>query len=1248
MTQSVLPRSASPARRSGASGLLPAAAALLFVGAVGWSNGQAAAPAPQATAPAAAPAMPASGCTSCHVKTDAANGHESNVVRAACVDCHGGNGAATLPAGAAPGSKIYEKVKKRAHVAPRHSGWWPGSGNPERPGARWERESPEFVRFVNPGDLRVAREACGTEKCHPREVGAVSTSMMRHGAMLWGSALYNNGAYPYKDAAFGEFYTKDGQSALARTLPAPSAEDTRKKGILPWLQPLSRWEVTQPGNVLRVFERGGLPVPEIANPGSAEETNGRPDDKLSFRSFGTLLRTDPVFLGLQKTRLLDPTLNGLGTNDHPGDYRSSGCTACHMIYANDRDPAHSGPYAKFGHLGLTATADTTIPREERGHPIKHALTLAIPSSQCVVCHVHPGTNVVNAYYGTMWWDNETDGQPLYPARSLNRSAGEIDRIQRSNPEGSAARGLWGDPKFLEQVASLNPKLEHTQFADFNGHGWIFRNVYWHDDKGTMLDKDGKAVSFTDPKKFDKAVHLADIHEEKGMHCVDCHFVGDSHGDGKIYGETRAAAKVRCIDCHGDYDKPATLALSDGTDLSKSNTAYGPRFQKRRGKVFQQSALDPSVKWEVVQTVDTITPGNEHYNERSRLAKTMQSDGATWGSVSDMTKLAHGSNRVACQTCHTAWVTSCFGCHLPMSANRKKPNLHSEGKNSRNWTQYSFQTLRDDVFMLGHDSTVHGNDVTTIRSSCAVLVDSQNANREWLYSQQQTVSAGGLAGTAFSPFYSHAIRGGLQTKMCTDCHLSRNNDNNAKMAQLLMLGTNFYNFIGRYAYVAEGRSGFAAVAVTEHDEPQAVLGSSLHAMAYPEDYKSFVGGGRRISQAYRHRGKDIRSLQLRGEYLYAASGSDGLVVYDVANVDNKGFSQRIQTAPVSPLGQRLYVRSKDATAVASPSTMALDPTRPVLPVNEEGKIHPMYGYIYFTDRKEGLIVVPAATLLDGDPTNNFLQRALTFNPDGKLTGAVGLTIVGTYAYVSTDHGLVVVSLDKVPKRLSIVTEVGAPDLNKPHAVAIQFRYAFVCDADGVKVLDVTDLAHPRPTGTVVRLPQANEIYLSRTYAYVAAGSKGLVILDIQDPERLKLDQVYNADGALSDVRDVKLGMTNNSLFAYVADGRNGLKVLELLSPQQTPGIYGFSPRPTPRLIASYKTSGPALAVSKGLDRDRAVDESGNQLAVFGRRGARPFDQSELYRMYLRGDKIWTVTDRPPSAPLALGLPQPPDQQTAAKR
>ena len=85
---------------------------------------------------------------------------------------------------------------------------------------------------------------------------------------------------------------------------------------------------------------------------------------------------------------------------------------------------------------------------------------------------------------------------------------------------------------------------------------------------------------------------------------------------------------------------------------------------------------------------------------------------------------------------------------------------------------------------------------------------------------------------------------------------------------------------------------------------------------------------------------------------------------------------------------------------------------------------------------------------------------------------------------------------------------------------------------------------------------------------------------------------------------------------------------ILSPWDDPAHFsGFSPRPTPKLIGTARTNGPALAISKGIDRDRAVDESGNQLAVFGRRGARPLKLQESQRLYLRDGKPYTVTDEP---------------------
>jgi len=88
------------------------------------------------------------------------------------------------------------------------------------------------------------------------------------------------------------------------------------------------------------------------------------------------------------------------------------------------------------------------------------------------------------------------------------------------------------------------------------------------------------------------------------------------------------------------------------------------------------------------------------------------------------------------------------------------------------------------------------------------------------------------------------------------------------------------------------------------------------------------------------------------------------------------------------------------------------------------------------------------------------------------------------------------------------------------------------------------------------------------------------------------------------------------------------VLQLTSPDSQRNFYGFSPEPRPELIAWARTPSPALALSKGLDRDRGVDETGHQIAIFGRLGSRPFNRTEMERLFLdyRGE-VYRVSDRP---------------------
>ncbi|MCB2072711.1 MAG: hypothetical protein H6917_07505 [Novosphingobium sp.] len=1309
--------------------------------------------------------LKSAGCLSCHVETDAPTMHATPAVRLGCVDCHGGNASVHGDPELGFTDAAYVAARERAHVLPRYPESWhyPSSANPKRSYALLNKESPEFVRFNNPGDLRVAREACGS--CHMPIIEAAERSLMASGAMLWGGGAYNNGIVPFKNYIFGEAYTREGEAAKVVSPgdpPGELTEEQKARGALAALYPLPRWNVVPPGDIFRVFERGGRNInsnfAEVGLPNSLGqiqrlEEPGRPDLKQSNRGPGTGLRVSIPVLNIHKTRLNDPFTWFMGTNDQPGDYRHSGCSACHVVYANDREPRHSLIYAPLGRDGQTITKDPTIAAKmepahgglkgghgsghddghgdahgdghgsgemvkEKGHPLQHVFTRAIPTAQCMNCHMHQPNIFLNSFLGYTMWDYESDAPKMWPGpenetprpegmsdeeyektykQQKYPTAEEVRRINERNPEGAAPKGLWADIDFLRNVYDLNPELKDTQFGDYHGHGWNFRAIFKRDREGNLLDAEGNIVSPDDPEKWrkdgegkfvpagvnpGKAVHMMDIHAEKGMQCADCHFAQDSHGTGFIYGEVANAIEIGCKDCHGTADAYPNLLTSGPAAPPKGNNLAllrNPDGERRfewikddfgRRKLIQRSIVDPDLSWEVSLVKDSVDPSSPGFNGKSARAKLMSKSGADDGKFGfgpgvAMDDRAHKEPEMACFTCHLSWTTSCGGCHLPIEANWQAPVHHYEGEVTRNFATYNPQVARDQMFQLGKHQTTKGNQITPVRSSSALVLSSTNVNRERIYVQQPPISGIGFSSQAFAPHFPHTVRL-TETKTCTDCHLSDADDNNAIMAQLLLLGTNFVNFVGQHAWAGlEG--GFEAVRVSEWDEPQAVIGSYLHRYAYPDYYRLHVEqNGRELKNWTRGKTFDanlsgetkafeqfrnvvqgtrdrVGCLQMRGEYMFVAEGKGGFAVYDIASVSNKGFSDAVISAPFSPLGQDMRVGSKNATCMAIPTNQAIAPTRstPELrALNEEQPFSPIYNYAFVTDSVEGLIAVNVNTFADGEFRNNDIKRALTFNPDGVLTGARHITLAGDYAYIVTDRALVTVHLPKPWSRenaCDVDPKAGetclAPEvksvvpLTDPRATAVQFRYLWATTANGLELFDVTDLANPRhlPEATLP-LADARRVYLARTYAYVAAKQDGLAIVDITRPVAPKLYEKVTLDGQLNDAEDVIVGSTNATLFAYVADGRNGLKVLQLTSPSTQPNFYGFSPAPKPQLIAWVKTPSPAVALSKGLDRDRAVDETGGQIAVFGRLGSRPFTRPEMEKLFLNKRGVpYKVTD-----------------------
>jgi len=863
------------------------------------------------------------GCISCHTASDRHTMHSNPAVVLGCTDCHGGDAnvqapreqvtetpnandqmsshfrdltAASHPKATTDGhedsaqyaeakhtkreySPEYSAALAAAHVQPTLPKTWhyPSSANPPHTYTVLNSESPEFVRFVNPGDYRIAEEACGA--CHLPIIKAAKRSLMSTGAMLWGGASYNNGILPFKNYILGEAYTREG---VAAGIAGPVSETpellAKKHGVLPSLAPLPAWETVRPGDVFRVFERGGRNLtnlfPETGLPNALGqlqriEEPGRPDIRQSNRGPGTGARISVPLINLTKTRLNDPLAWFLGTNDNPGDYRSSGCSSCHVVYANDRDPKHSGPYSRFGNLGKTQTADPTIPKEEAGHPLKHEFTRAIPTSQCMICHMHQPNMFVNTYLGYTMWDYESDAPHMWPQQQQYPSDAEIRKINKRNPEEAAIRGKWADPDFLANVSKLNPKLRDTQFADYHGHGWNFRAVYKRDRDGTLLDAAGEAISDDDPDKFKKGVHMSSIHADKGMHCSDCHFSQDSHGNGHIYGEVANAVEIDCIDCHGTADRYPNLETSgpaappQGNKLAVLRNPDGKlRFEWVDGKLIQRSLLTPGLEWEMSLVKDSVNPDHPQYNDTAARAKTVSNDPSAqkWGVGVSSYDRAHQDDEMECYTCHTSWTTSCAGCHLPIEANWKTERNHYEGGESRNYATYNPQVARDQMFQLGRRGGINGGRIAPVRSSSALVLSSTNANREKIYIQQPPIAASGFSSQAFAPHFPHTARL-TETKTCTDCHLSEENDNNAIMAQLLLQGTNFVNFVGHHAWVG-GEKSIDAVQVTEWEEPQAVLGSYLHRYAYPDWFGKHRDNEQELATAHSRRSAKASCLQLR--------------------------------------------------------------------------------------------------------------------------------------------------------------------------------------------------------------------------------------------------------------------------------------------------------------------------------------------------------------------------------------------------
>ena len=129
------------------------------------------------------------GCMSCHTDTDSKSMHASPAIQLGCTDCHGGDASVSIAAGIDRASAAYFEAQERAHVLPLYPESWhyPESSNQKRTYTLLNRESPEFIRFMNPSDFRVADQACGA--CHQQSHRDIEAQHARDGGNAVGRSV---------------------------------------------------------------------------------------------------------------------------------------------------------------------------------------------------------------------------------------------------------------------------------------------------------------------------------------------------------------------------------------------------------------------------------------------------------------------------------------------------------------------------------------------------------------------------------------------------------------------------------------------------------------------------------------------------------------------------------------------------------------------------------------------------------------------------------------------------------------------------------------------------------------------------------------------------------------------------------------------------------------------------------------------------------------------------------------------------
>lgn len=630
--------------------------------------------APDAGIPDPPPPEPASGCMRCHngsqyedySGTGLSNPHPFGIQdgNISCAQCHGGNPDATnlfdahVPRPPQIGNDANLRTNPQAYFNfLTRTGLdfypdWQGQNGTTYTAA-------DYIQFTNPGDLRIVSQGRGCGTCHQQH----SISLSNASPIGTETGFFSN-----------SMYLAGAENAIPenRLLHNDTAADYS------WRATINSSENFNPNNIESIGEISRtIPVPEHAGYNgpwrdnqdltaqSLEDDIYNPSTDASDPvSHTNRVKSDSDLAKLYQTQISitcgDCHAGSAGANNRYADFRSSGCTACHMPYSPD---GRSRSTDRFINRFEPANPDQIVAPERphvEAHQIRNiakilpngAFVRGIEDRACVGCH--QGSNRTVLQYWGVRLDQNRDllNQVQYPENPVNY------------------QGTQNDDRLFD------PTVGNNTFNGRDANQYILTEDY-----------DGDSRDDTPP----------DIHYERGMGCIDCHGSRDAHAgtgsnlenpgdfDGRIFSRMDQVVKIRCESCHGSIDTYANTTqctdyLGEIKDCLTDDAGNPLRhtWRDQSGSTWMRSRLDGQVHY-VVQVKDVVNPafsqtvnpstGRPVYNPKASYAMGRVNNTDTDGigpKQSDESLVTPGfahSDSMDCVSCHASWQNNCIGCHL---------------------------------------------------------------------------------------------------------------------------------------------------------------------------------------------------------------------------------------------------------------------------------------------------------------------------------------------------------------------------------------------------------------------------------------------------------------------------------------------------------------------------------------------------------------------------------------------------------